>query len=283
MSFMVNLKLMRPKQWIKNSFVLAPVVFSSLFLHFGSVVSEIMAFIYFCIASSATYVLNDLKDVESDRQHPKKSKRPIASGAISEGKARQIMYILYGLALSSFLYNAYLGLIIVAYLGLNIAYSNYLKHQPVLDIFTIAIGFVLRVYAGAVVLNVPVSEWMLITVLSISLFLASVKRRQELISSSDNKSRSVLQFYSTELIEKYTIMSSTASLIFYTLYITSANPKLIFTVPFVYFGIFRYWFIVYYYTSGESPTDVMFKDRPLQIAIVAWAMVCLWQLAKGAS
>ena len=167
------IKLCRPKQWIKNLFVLAPLLFAGLFTDFNSIISAFTAMLLFCIASSATYILNDLKDIEKDRLHPQKSKtRPLASGAVIPKQAKILMFAFYiFLAISSFFFPLILA-VIVSYLLLNFLYSHYLKHQPVLDIFTIAIGFVLRVYAGAVAINVPVSSWMFITTLCLALYLA---------------------------------------------------------------------------------------------------------------
>jgi len=198
---------MRPKQWVKNAFVFAPLLFSGLFTDMLSVQHTLSAFIIFCLASSATYVLNDYNDIENDRKHPVKSKtRPLASGEVSKPQARILMVVLYGIvALSALVYPKVVA-VVAAYLLLNVADTFYLKHQPVLDIFTIATGFVLRVYAGAVSLDVPLSSWMFITTLSLALFLAAIKRRQELMKSG-NKARSVLQFYTIELVDKYAEMS----------------------------------------------------------------------------
>ena len=272
------LRLMRPKQWVKNAFVFAPLLFSGLFTDMLSVQHALSAFIIFCLASSATYVLNDYNDIENDRKHPVKSKtRPLASGEVSKTQARILMVVLYGIVtLSAFVYPKVV-VVVVAYLLLNVAYTFYLKHQPVLDIFTIATGFVLRVYAGAVSLDVPLSSWMFITTLSIALFLAAIKRRQELMNSG-NKARSVLQFYTIELVDKYAEMSATCAILFYSLFVISDKPNMVYTIPFVLFGLYRYWFIVESKDSGESPTDALFADRWLQLTILGWIVACLYSL-----
>ncbi|MCQ8879483.1 decaprenyl-phosphate phosphoribosyltransferase [Pseudoalteromonas shioyasakiensis] len=273
------LRLMRPKQWIKNAFVFAPLLFSGLFTNMLSVQDTFIAFIIFCLASSATYVLNDYNDIENDRKHPVKSKtRPLASGEVSKLQARILMVILYGTVALSAL--AYLQVVIVvaAYLVLNVAYTFYLKHQPVLDIFTIATGFVLRVYAGAVSLNVPLSSWMFITTLSLALFLAAIKRRQELMNSG-NKARSVLQHYTIDLVNKYAEMSAICAILFYSLFVISDKPNMVYSIPFVLFGLYRYWFIVESKDSGESPTDALFADRWLQLTILGWVGVCFYSIA----
>lgn len=272
------IRLMRPKQWVKNAFVFAPLLFSGLFTDMLSVQHTLSAFIIFCLASSATYVLNDYNDIENDRKHPIKSKsRPLASGEMSKPQARILMVVLYGtVALSALVYPEVVA-VVAAYLLLNVAYTFYLKHQPVLDIFTIATGFVLRVYAGAVSLDVPLSSWMFITTLSLALFLAAIKRRQELMKSG-NKARSVLQFYTIELVDKYAEMSATCAILFYSLFVISDKPDMVYTIPFVLFGLYRYWFIVESKDSGESPTDALFADRWLQLTILGWVGACLYSL-----
>lgn len=243
-----------------------------------SVQHSLSAFVIFCLASSATYVLNDYNDIENDRKHPVKSKsRPLASGEVSKPQARILMVVLYGaVALSALVYPEVVA-VVAAYLLLNVAYTFYLKHQPVLDIFTIATGFVLRVYAGAVSLDVPLSSWMFITTLSLALFLASIKRRQELMKSG-NKARNVLQFYTIELVDKYAEMSATCAILFYSLFVISDKPDMVYTIPFVLFGLYRYWFIVESKDSGESPTDALFADRWLQLTILGWIAACIYSL-----
>ncbi|MEZ9699203.1 phosphoribose diphosphate--decaprenyl-phosphate phosphoribosyltransferase [Vibrio sp. 10N.261.46.E8] len=272
------IRLMRPKQWVKNAFVFAPLLFSGVFTDMLSVQHSLSAFVIFCLASSATYVLNDYNDIENDRKHPVKSKsRPLASGEVSKPQARILMVVLYGaVALSALVYPEVVA-VVAAYLLLNVAYTFYLKHQPVLDIFTIATGFVLRVYAGAVSLDVPLSSWMFITTLSLALFLASIKRRQELMKSG-NKARNVLQFYTIELVDKYAEMSATCAILFYSLFVISDKPDMVYTIPFVLFGLYRYWFIVESKDSGESPTDALFADRWLQLTILGWIAACIYSL-----
>ena len=271
-------RLMRPKQWVKNAFVFAPLLFSGLFTDMLSIQHTFSAFIIFCLASSATYVLNDYNDIENDRKHPVKSKtRPLASGEVSKPQVRVLMVFLYGVvALSALIYPQVVA-VVTAYLLLNVAYTFYLKYQPVLDIFTIAIGFVLRVYAGAVSLDVALSSWMFITTLSLALFLASIKRRQEL-TKSGNKARSVLQHYTIGLVDKYAEMSATCAILFYSLFIISDKPDMVYTIPFVLFGLYRYWFIVESKDSGESPTDALFADHWLQLTIVGWIGACFYSL-----
>lgn len=272
------IRLMRPKQWIKNVFVFAPLLFSGLFIDFISVQHAISAFIIFCFASSATYVLNDYNDIESDKKHMVKSRtRPLASGEVTKLQARVLVAVLYGVIVLSALIYPDVVAVIMGYLILNIAYTFYLKHQPVIDIFTIAAGFVLRVYAGAVSLQVPLSSWMFITTLSLALYLAAIKRKQELVKSGKS-TRNVLKYYTVSLVDKYAEMSATCAILFYSLFIISDKPDMVFTIPFVLFGLYRYWFIVEIKDSGESPTDALFSDKLLQLTILGWIGACFYSM-----
>lgn len=272
------LKLMRPRQWIKNSFVLAPLIFAGQFKDLDAVIQAFQAAILFCIASSAAYIVNDIKDIERDRAHPSKSKtRPLAAGVVSIPQALALLMVLYGALIWGWFVQPAVVLVIGGYLGLNLAYSFGLKHQPVLDIFTVAFGFVMRVFAGAQALSVPVSSWMFITTLCLALYLAAVKRRQEL-SQRGSESREVLGHYTVALIDRYAEMAATGALVFYSMFVMSAQPELVVTVPVVLFGLFRYWFVVEKLQGGESPTDALLNDVPLLVTVVAWVGVCLWVL-----
>jgi len=272
------LRLMRPKQWIKNTFVLAPLVFARVFTNPEMLADAFMAFGLFCLASSAGYILNDLNDVERDRSHPtKRFSRPIAAGTVSKPAAIALLIACYVALVAGWFWSAETMMAIFAYLALNVAYTYLLKHQPVLDLFSIAIGFVLRVYAGALALGVPLSSWMAITTLCLALYLAAIKRRQELASHGSD-SREVLRMYSPALIDRYAEMSATGALIFYSLFVMSANAKLVATIPLVIFGLYRYWYVVERLGGGESPTDAVLSDLPLGIAIVLWVGVCVYAL-----
>lgn len=278
MHMMGLIQLMRPKQWVKNGFVLAPLMFSGAFMDGRAVSHALLAMLLFCIASSAAYVVNDLHDIERDRRHPNKSKtRPLASGVVALPSALILLAILYAALVWGWFIAPKVGLIIAAYLALNLAYTFVLKHQPVVDIFTIAIGFVLRVYAGAMALEVPVSSWMFITTLCLALYLAAVKRRQEL-SQSGTDSRQVLEKYTVALVDRYAEMSATGALLFYSMFVMSTKPELVITVPLVLFGLFRYWFVVESLDGGESPTDALFVDWQLLLTILIWIAACSWAL-----
>lgn len=276
------LALVRPKQWVKNGFVLAPLVFSGLFLDAHAVQQALLAAILFCIASSATYVVNDLHDIERDRQHPKKSKtRPLASGAVTVPAALAMLVVLYGMLIWGWFLAPKVIYVIAGYLALNLLYSKVLKHIPVLDIFTIAIGFVLRVFAGAMALSVPVSSWMFVTTLSLALYLAAIKRRQELQQRGAG-SREVLKRYSVALVDRYAEMSAIGALMFYSMFVMSERPELVITIPVVLFGLFRYWYVVDQLDGGESPTDALLSDAQLIAVVVLWIGTCTWALWPAA-
>lgn len=270
------LKLIRLKQWVKNGFVLAPLLFTGEFLNTNALLQAILATIMFCLASSATYVVNDICDIDRDRKHPKKSKtRPLASGQTTVSSALVLLILIYGALTISWTFAPKVLLVIICYLILNLAYTFWLKHQPVIDIFVIAIGFVLRVWAGAVALNVPISGWMFTTTLSLALYLAAVKRGQEL-SNSGAEGRKVLERYTKPLVDRYAEMSATCALVFYSMFVMSSKPQLVITVPVVLFGLFRYWYVVDVLDGGESPTDALLKDWPLLLTILVWVVACVW-------
>ncbi len=273
--------LLRLKQWVKNGFVLAPLIFSGSFLDMAAVADSLAAMLLFCIASSATYIVNDIHDMEHDRKHPEKSKkRPLASGAVTLTQAYMLLGILYSLLIIAFFYFPLLMLVIAGYIALNLLYSLVLKHQPVIDIFTIAVSFVLRVYGGTVALSLPPSSWMLVTTLCLALYLAAVKRRQELVLSS-TEGRKVLAHYTVALIDRYAEMAATGALVFYSLFVMTVRPELVLTIPFVIFGLFRYWFVVESLDGGESPTDALLSDWQLALTVILWIAAILWAIWPG--
>lgn len=272
------IRLMRPKQWVKNGFVLAPLLFTGAFLNAVAIKQALLATLLFCIASSATYIVNDIQDIERDRLHPDKAKsRPLASGALTVREACVLLVVLYCLLMIGWWFEPKVIGVIIGYLVLNLAYSLALKHQPVIDIFSIALGFVLRVWAGAVALSVPVSGWMFSTTLCLSLYLAAVKRGQEL-SQRGSEGRSVLKKYSKPLVDRYAEMSATCALVFYSMFVMASKPELVMTVPLVLFGLYRYWYVVDVLNGGESPTDALLRDWPLLTTVLLWIGACAWAL-----
>ncbi len=265
------IQLMRPAQWVKNFFVFVPLIFSGAFINGAAIIDAALATLMFCFAASAIYIINDIHDIELDRQHVSKSTmRPLASGALSI-KAASVMLMLLLLVTGIGSYILFPGVlfVILGYISLMIAYTYILKYQPILDIFTIAIGFVLRIYAGAIAIDVPVSPWTFVTALCLALYLAAIKRRQELILHG-SQSRPVLEHYSESLISRYAEISATGALVFYSMYVLSTRPELIITIPVVLFGLFRYWFIVETFESGESPTDAVLTDFQLLLTVLIW-------------
>ena len=273
------IKLIRPKQWVKNGFVFAPLVFSGEIHNPDAFMHSLLAAFFFCVASSATYIVNDIHDIDHDRRHPKKSKsRPLASGIVSKNAALVILAALYIVLALGYTVMPKVILVIVAYAVLNLAYTFVLKHEPVIDIFTIAIGFVLRVIAGAAALNLDASAWMCVTTLCLALYLAAVKRRQELAQSGVD-GRKVLQKYSVSLVDRYAEMSATGALLFYSMFVMSARPALVITIPLVLFGLFRYWYVVEALDGGESPTDALLADWQLMAVVVLWIATCVFVLS----
>ena len=271
------IRLMRPEQWIKNGFVLAPLIFAGRFTDRAAVAEALLAALLFSLASSAAYILNDLHDLAQDRKHPRKSRRPLAAGHVSKSHALVLFALLCGALVWSGLQRPHVGLVLLAYLVLNLAYTFVLKHQPVIDLFSIAIGFILRVQAGAVALAVPVSAWMFVTTLCLALYLASIKRRQEL-AHSGRDGRRVLEQYSVTLVDRYAEMAATGTLLFYSLFVMTVRPEMVISIPVVLYGLFRYWFVVEAREGGESPTDALFSDWQLFVTVLLWLAICLWVL-----
>jgi len=276
------IQLLRPKHWIKNVLLFAPLIFSGSLLKPKAILHAALGFLYFSIAASLVYTINDLADVERDRLHPvKRLKRPLASGAVSKQTAVGIIALFSLLSLTSVLFSLAFAWVLLGYIALNVAYSAYLKHQPVLDVFSVATGFVLRVYAGAVAIDVVLSNWMFITTLSLALYLASIKRLQEL-RLQGSASREVLQKYNVKVVERYADVSAVGAILFYSLYCLSEHPNLIPSIPLVLFGIFRYWYLVDAESQGESPVEVLYSDVPMMVVVLLWGGFILYEfLPKG--
>lgn len=272
------LRLLRPKQWIKNSFVLAPLIFAGLYLDAVAVGRALLAAVLFSLAASTVYIVNDLIDLESDRLHAvKRHTRPLAVGAVTRRQALALLGGLYGVLLASLMLWPAVGAAIALYIGINVAYSLRLKHVPVVDLFCVATGFVLRVWVGALAISVPLSSWMLITTLCLAIYLAAIKRRQELTIQGSG-SRSVLGAYSVALLDRYAEMSAIGAVLFYSLYVVEVRPELVISVPLVLFGLFRYWYIVETLEGGESPTEALYADGPLIGTVLLWGALATYAL-----
>ncbi len=284
MIFKNYFKLLRVPQWIKNFFVFVPLVFSQHLFERDFFFVSLGGFFLFCLTSSLVYVINDIIDLEADKAHPIKKLRPLPSGAISKSKAVMlavVLFIIIAAALSDF--NLTFAVSIFAYFLLNIFYSFYLKHIVLLDIFSIAAGFIIRVVAGAFIINVEISSWLLLTTMFVSLFLAVMKRQSELkLVQEDLNSvtRKVLASYSLDFTNQMATVASSAVIICYALYTVSArtvsvfgSENLIYTTPFVVFGIFRYMFLVHINNRGENTTEIMLTDLPMILNILLYILV----------
>lgn len=270
------LALLRPREWTKNIFVLAPLVFAGAFSHDTALYHAGLAFALFCVAASAVYVVNDLHDIAEDRAHPvKRRKRPLAAGELSPRAALLLLLALYAVLAFGCWLMPRAGVIVVGYVLLNIAHTFLLKLQPVIDIFSIAIGFMMRVYAGAEAIAVPVSSWMFVTTLCLALYLASIKRRQEL-NWAGGTGRAVLQQYTAPLLDRFAQTAATGALIFYSLFVMSTRPELVATIPFVLFGMFRYQWLVEVRALGESPADALLGDWQLILTVLFWLAMCVY-------
>lgn len=273
-------QLLRLQQWIKNIFVFAPLIFSGSFMHGEAVQNALLATLLFCLVSSAVYIINDIHDRQRDALHPAKRRtRPLAYGGLSIPQAFVVVAVLWigagGLAM---LLSVQVTLVLLAYFTLAMAYTFWLKNQPVLDIFTIALGFVFRIYAGAVAIDVMVSPWMFVTTLSLALYLAAIKRRQELRHTGDS-ARRVLSHYTESIMQRFAEISATSALVFYSLFVVSERPELIVTIPVVLYGFFRYWYVVEVYDAGESPADVLLRDWQMTVTVLLWGvmtMLAIW-------
>ncbi len=286
-------KLSRPKQWVKNFFVFAPLIFSRHIFDIPFLITSISAFAIFCLSSSAVYVLNDIMDADADRAHPKKKFRPIASGELSV-KAASIYFValLIIITLSCFFMKPIFVFVIILYIFSNFLYSWKVKSIVLLDVFFISFGFMLRVLGGAAAISVFISSWMILTTIFISLFLAISKRRAELsqIINQDNieKQRKVLRDYSIEFADQLNTIAAAGTIISYALYTVSdrtvttfGTEKLIYTTPFVIYGIFRYMYLMHRKNLGESPTSIVTKDIPIMLNVFFWFISCVAIIYKA--
>jgi 4-hydroxybenzoate polyprenyltransferase len=281
------IKEMRPRQWVKNGAIFAALVFDrQLGLdHMDATLRTLAGFVIFCLISGLVYILNDLADVEADRQHPDKRNRPIASGQlpvrVAWGGAILLALIAFPV---SFWLSPEFGLVAVGYFLLNVAYTKWLKHIVLLDVLAIALGFLLRVAAGVTLIEVSrFSPWLYIVTGLGALFLGFGKRRAELVLLADgaNSHRKVLDGYSLPLLDQYILIVSSTTIIAYGLYTFSApnlpeNHIMMLTIPFVLYGIFRYLYLNQVENRGGSPEDVLFRDRPLQATILLWGISVLF-------
>jgi 4-hydroxybenzoate polyprenyltransferase len=278
----VNLLIsVRPEQWTKNLLVFAGLLFGLKLFNLPAVFAASGAFVIFCALSGAIYLINDVSDRESDRQHPLKARRPIASGAVSTSTAiaTAIILVLAGLA-AAFGIDVRFGVVAAAYVMLQALYSGPLKHIVIIDVLTIAAGFVLRAVAGAEAVNVDISHWLLVCTILLALFIALAKRRHELTLLADGATshRPILSEYSPYLLDQMISVVTASTLIAYVFYTISpetqqkfGTPWLGLTIPFPLYGIFRYLYLVHQRKGGGSPADLLLTDRPLLACVALWA------------
>jgi 4-hydroxybenzoate polyprenyltransferase len=284
--FKALLITMRPRQWTKNAVIFAALVFDRQLglAHLPATLRTMAGFVVFCLLSGVVYIINDLADIEADRQHPEKRRRPLASGNLHRSVAvtAAVVLPLFIFPLSYFLSPGF-AIVSVSYLLLNLAYSRWIKHMPLLDVLSIALGFVLRVAAGVMLIHVArFSPWLYVVTTLGALYIGFGKRRAELALLADgaNAHRRVLDGYTIPLLDQYITIVSTSTIIAYSLYTFSApnlpaNHAMMLTIPFVLYGVFRYLYLIRFTHSGGAPEDVLLSDRPLQITILLWGITIL--------
>ena len=276
------IKTMRPRQWTKNLLVYAPLFFDSKALELESLLHTTAAFLLLCLMSGAIYIMNDLVDIDNDRQHPTKRNRPLAAGDLSPNVARAVAAIL---VVSSLLAGFYLsigfGIVLLAYFLVQIAYSFYLKNIVLLDALTVSAGFILRVAAGVAVIQVErFSPWLYVCTGFLALFIALGKRRQELIllGQEAGNHRAILNEYTVDLIDRLIAIVTTSAVVAYSLYTFLAeglpeNNLMMLTIPFVLYAVFRYLYLIHVRHEGGAPEEIFLRDRPMQASMALWAVI----------
>jgi 4-hydroxybenzoate polyprenyltransferase len=275
---------MRPRQWTKNGFVFFALIFDKQLFRPDSFLITLAGFFLFCLASSVVYLINDIADVDADRQHPEKKDRPLASGQlpIRAAWSAAILLTLVTLPASYFLEPAF-ALILASYLLINILYSRWLKHIPILDVMIVSAGFVLRVAAGVALITVErFSPWLYVITTLFSLYIGFGKRRAEMtrLSQGAGSHRKVLDGYTIPLLDQYITIVSGTTIVTYSLYTFTAvnlppNHSMMLTIPFMVYGIFRYLQLIQTGHAAGAPDEVALKDRPLQITMLLWGLAVL--------
>jgi 4-hydroxybenzoate polyprenyltransferase len=278
------LKAMRLRQWTKNSFVFFGLIFDKQLFQADAFLKTLEGFFLFCLISSAVYLVNDIADIEADRQHPKKKLRPLASGMLPVGVAVITAVVLAFVSISlGYLLAPAFALIVAIYFAVNLLYSNWLKHIPILDVLIVSSGFVLRVGAGVTLITVErFSPWLYMITVLFSLYLGFGKRRAEmtLLNEGATSHRKVLDGYTIPLLDQYITIVSGMTIVAYSLYTFSApnlpeNNSMMLTIPFVVYGIFRYLQLIHTGNAAGAPDEVALKDRPLQITVLLWGLAVI--------
>lgn len=276
---------MRPQQWIKNLLIFAALIFSKNLTNIDYLLKTIYAFFIFCFLSGSVYLINDILDFNKDKEHSEKSKRPIVSGKLSKSTALVFSLLISLISLLlSFLLNINFGYIALIYLVLNLIYSYSLKKIVIIDVMVLAGFYVIRAIAGAEVIKVEISSWLIICTLLLALFLALGKRRHELIFLAEKaiNHRTILKEYSTQYIDQMVSVVTASTVLVYILYTVSdevlikfGTNKLIYTVPFVLYGIFRYLYLIHQKEASGSPSRALITDKPILINIALWLLTVI--------
>jgi 4-hydroxybenzoate polyprenyltransferase len=278
------LKTMRPRQWTKNAFLFAALVFDGKLFHLHDFLRTFAGFVLFCLISSAIYILNDLLDMNADRQHPMKKNRPIASGQLSVPVALAAGATLSLLAIGlGYLLTWQFALTILVYFTMMLVYSKWLKHVPILDVLILAAGFVLRVHAGTTLITVErFSPWLYVLMTLLALYLGFGKRRAELalLAGDSANHRKVFDGYTIPLLDQFITIVSGTTIVAYSLYTffrpeTPSNHALMLTIPFVIYAIFRYLYLIQVKQIGGEPEEILLSDRPFQVSIFLWGLAVL--------
>jgi 4-hydroxybenzoate polyprenyltransferase len=278
-----SIRQLRPKQWTKNGFLFAALVFSGEFMKMASVEKALLGFMSFCLISSAGYVLNDYLDREADRSHPTKKNRPIASGALPVPLAWVIMWVCFvaGASLAGFISDSFLG-VAALYLLTTLSYSLLFKNTVILDVMMLALCFVWRAVAGAVAIGVEASPWLILCTAFLALFLGFNKRRAELVNlGPELGTRKSLSQYSESMLEQYQSMVTGATVLCYALYTVNseASDGLLLTIPWVLYGIFRYIYLVDQRGEGAAPDETLLQDRPLLLTAFGYVLTAVLVVA----
>ncbi|WP_433745410.1 decaprenyl-phosphate phosphoribosyltransferase [Paenibacillus amylolyticus] len=271
------IRLLRPKQWTKNLLLFAALLFSFEEIRPETILATLLGFILFSLVAGCVYILNDFVDRDRDRQHPMKKYRPIASGQVNPSHALLFGIILLILSVgTAFMMNPLFGVLCIVYFLLNVSYSFVLKHLVILDMMTIAAGFVLRAIAGGVLIHVQFTPWFLICTMLLSLFLAIGKRRNELtlLEGNTGSHRKVLDNYSITLLDQFNTIVTTATIISYSLFTFTSDRTihLMWTIPLVIYGMFRYLYLIHMKNQGGSPDRVLFEDKPILITVILYVI-----------
>ncbi|HHH82782.1 MAG TPA: decaprenyl-phosphate phosphoribosyltransferase [Chloroflexi bacterium] len=273
------LQAMRPKQWIKNGIIFAALVFDQQLFQPQPFMKTLAGFLLLCLGAGAVYLMNDLADLEQDRQHPRKRSRPIASGRLPKNVAAVAAVVFFLLAtLLGFSLATSFGVILLGYMVLNLFYSLFLKHYAIIDVLTLASFFVLRVGAGVALITVQrFSPWMYVCVTLLALFMGLGKRRAEMILLAENANahRRVLEGYTVSFVDQLLAIVSSTTIVAYSLYTFSAenlpaNHAMMLTIPFVIYGIFRYLYLIHVEGAGGAPEELALTDRPLMLTVLLW-------------